>query len=296
MDKQHISSFDLKRLRQEGPDFVSKELQSRSSSDTPVVFIVNAADEADMDVVILGILQGKFKVDTICNSHSNKLTRSCIARAKGLRIVYRTGAAFVSARLGLTSIPPITRTQLSSSFTPGVGGLTIAGSYVPKTTAQLNVLTSRLGSSMTTIIINVQDLLDGRDVLQEVLSSAEHDIASGKDVLVMTSRDLITGADERESLDIGSVVARTLVQFLQRLTTRPRYIIAKGGITSSDMATQGLHMKKALVMGQAAPGVPLWRCDEESCKWSGLPFVVFPGNVGDENALYELVKNWKASP
>lgn len=170
----------------------------------------------------------------------------------------------------------------------------IAGSYVPKTTAQLDILTSRLGSTLTTIVIKVQDVLVGKDVLKEALLTAETDIARGRDVLVMTSRDLITGGNERESLDIGSTVARTLVQFLKRLTTRPRYIIAKGGITSSDMATQGLGMKRALVMGQAAPGVPLWRCDEEGCKWPGLPFVVFPGNVGGEDALVELVKSWKA--
>jgi len=292
VDEQHISSFDLTSLRQKGPDYVGKELQARSGNGKPIVFIVNAADEADMDVVILGILQGR--MTPYGNFPDHKLTQSYIAKATGLRVLYRTGAAFVSARLGLTPIPPIFPAQLSSSFTPSVGGLTIAGSYVPKTTAQLNVLISQLGSSMTITVINVQDLLNGKDVLQEALSTAEKDIASGRDVLVMTSRDLITGTNERESLDIGSVVARTLVQFLQRLSTRPRYIIAKGGITSSDMATQGLCMKKALVIGQAAPGVPLWRCDEESCKWSGLPFVVFPGNVGGEDALYELVKSWKA--
>lgn len=133
----------------------------------------------------------------------------------------------------------------------------------------------------------------GDDVLNEALKVAEAELQRGQDVLVMTSRDLITGANERESLNIGGKVAACLVQFLQQSTIRPRYIIAKGGITSSDMATKGLGMKKAAVVGQALKGVPLWRCEEEGVKYKGLPFVVFPGNVGGEEALFELVKSWR---
>lgn len=59
------------------------------------------------------------------------------------------------------------------------------------------------------------------------------------------------------------------------------------------MATKGLKMKKALVVGQAAPGVPLWRCDERAAKWPGLPYVVFPGDVGSESTLLEIVERWR---
>lgn len=65
----------------------------------------------------------------------------------------------------------------------------------------------------------------------------------------MTSRDLIVGADEAASLDIGAIVARALVDFLTSLSVKPRYVIAKGGITSSDMATKALRFRRALVVG-----------------------------------------------
>jgi len=164
---------------------------------------------------------------------------------------------------------------------------------VPKTTAQLKILTERSGSSLTTIELEVEKLLKGDDVVAAALKTAEAEISKGQDVLIMTSRKLVTGADERASLDIGSTVARALVDFLQRLTTRPRYIIAKGGITSADMAKKGLNIEKALIVGQALPGVPLWRSDEETSRWRGLPYVVFPGNVGGEDALFELVRDWR---
>ena len=59
------------------------------------------------------------------------------------------------------------------------------------------------------------------------------------------------------------------------------------------MATKGLKIKCAQVVGQAAPGVPLWECFEESSKWPGLPFIVFPGNVGGVDTLYEVVEGWR---
>lgn len=59
IERHQIFSFDLAKVRQEGPNYMSKLLLERADHSKPVVFIVNAADEADMDVVILGILEGK---------------------------------------------------------------------------------------------------------------------------------------------------------------------------------------------------------------------------------------------
>ncbi|HPJ01993.1 MAG TPA: nucleotide-binding domain containing protein, partial [Candidatus Limiplasma sp.] len=52
--------------------------------------------------------------------------------------------------------------------------------------------------------------------------------------------------------------------------------------------TQGLQVRKALVMGQILKGVPVWLTGPES-RFPGMPYVIFPGNVGDENALLEAV-------
>ena len=60
------------------------------------------------------------------------------------------------------------------------------------------------------------------------------------------------------------------------------------------MATKGLRMRRARVVGQAASGVPLWRCDEPSSKFTGLPYVVFPGNVGTADTLFEVVERWQS--
>ncbi|KAF2627615.1 hypothetical protein BU25DRAFT_410761 [Macroventuria anomochaeta] len=271
ISRDRVRGISIVDIRQRGPDKVNEILQSAPKG---TVFIINAAAEEDMDVVVLGILK---------------------ASAQGKKFLFRSAAAFVSARLGISPIPPITarKLQLSSA----TGGLIIAGSYVPKTTTQLKALIEIAGDKLTTVELDVNKLLEsdasrGQE-LDHALEVATNALHQPMDVLIMTSRDLITGADERSSLDIGSVVAAALVTFLERLDVKPRYLIAKGGITSSDMATKGLKMKKATIVGQAAPGVPLWRCDERTSKWPGLPYVVFPGNVGGEYTLAEVAEKWR---
>ena len=79
-----------------------------------------------------------------------------------------------------------------------------------------------------------------------------------------------------------------LVTLLQTLTTRPRYILAKGGITSSDVATKGLGVQRAMVLGQVLPGVPVWQLGPET-RYPGLSYIVFPGNVGGPDAVGNVV-------
>lgn len=269
--RERVQGLDLADSRSGGSDVIAKKLVGAPKG---TVFIVNAAAEEDMDVVVQGILQ---------------------ASTEGKKFLFRSGAAFVSARLGISPIPPISAKQLSLDDTKG--GLIIAGSYVPKTTAQLKALRERAGDKLTTVELDVNKLLESPESrekeLKMALSIAESELQKPQDVLVMTSRKLITGADERSSLDIGSTVAAVLVAFLTKLKAEPRYIISKGGITSSDMATKGLGMKRAMIVGQAAAGVPLWRCDEPTSKHPGLPYVVFPGNVGGDGTLAEVVERWR---
>jgi uncharacterized protein YgbK (DUF1537 family) len=269
--RERVKGLSLQDIRTGGADKIGELLlQSEKGS----VIIVNSAAEEDMDIVILGILK---------------------ASAQGKKFLFRSGAAFVSARLGISPIPPISAKQLQLDSSRG--GLIIAGSYVPKTTAQLKALRELSGDRLTTVELDVNKLLESPESaereLQHAIETAESELQKPQDVLIMTSRKLITGADEASSLDIGSIVAKSLVSFLTRLKTKPRYVIAKGGITSSDMATKGLNMKRATIVGQAAAGVPLWRCDEPTCKHPGLPYVVFPGNVGGNETLFEVVDRWR---
>ncbi|ORX92643.1 hypothetical protein BCR34DRAFT_500551 [Clohesyomyces aquaticus] len=271
ISREKVTGLRLADIRSGGPDKITQILMDTRGGQ---VIIVNSAAEEDMDVVVSGILE---------------------ASAQGKKFLFRSGAAFVSSPLAISPIAPISARQLG--LDPAKGGLIVAGSYVPKTTAQLKVIVEKSGRFLTTIVLDVNKLLESPDhveqELQHALSTAESELNKSQDVLVMTSRKLIIGADEVKSRDIGSTVAAALVCFLTRLRMKPRYLVAKGGITSSDMATKGLNMKRAMIVGQAAAGVPLWRCDEPTCKYPGLPYVVFPGNVGNDETLFEVVSGWR---
>ena len=206
IDADRVQSLTLPDIREGGSGLIREQLLGFSKGS---IIIVNAAATEDIDVVILGLLQ---------------------AANEGRKFLFRTGAAFVSSRLAIPQIPPISAQQLSLSSS--VGGLIIAGSYVPKTTSQLEVLRERGGDKLTAVVLDVNKLLSSKDdghneAVTDAVSLAEKEISRGQDVLVMTSRDLITGKDETESLNIGSKVAKALVSFLVELKTRPRYIIAK---------------------------------------------------------------------
>ncbi|KAJ5764943.1 hypothetical protein N7520_004502 [Penicillium odoratum] len=243
-----LRSVTITEIRNGGPETVCQKLLSTPAGG---VVIVNAAAESDMHVFVAGLL---------------------LAESKGKHFLYRTGAAFVSTRLGIRSKAPITAKDLHLPAPRQTGGLILAGSYVPKTTAQLKVLVDRRGNTgeLAIIEIQVEELIASPEKAEETISrivkETESHLGAGMDTLVMTSRKLILGKDELSSLRIGAAVAEALVSVLQRIEVRPRYIVAKGGITSSDAATKGLKFKRALIVGQAAPGVPLWRCDEATSR------------------------------
>jgi uncharacterized protein YgbK (DUF1537 family) len=140
--------------------------------------------------------------------------------------------------------------------------------------------------------VRVEVLLDNERWQQEtrnLAEQAEQLLCSGRNVVVYTSRRLVIGDNAEHSLNIGRRVSEGLVSIVRAISTRPRYLVAKGGITSSDVAAHGLGVKRAMVLGQILPGVPVWQLGAES-RFPGLVYVVFPGNVGDVQSLLKVVQ------
>ncbi|XP_071714793.1 uncharacterized protein [Rutidosis leptorrhynchoides] len=266
-----VSSVSIQLLRNGGPTAVCEHLCSLKKGST---CIVNAASDRDMAVFAAGMIQ---------------------AESKGKRFLCRTAASFVSARIGIIAKDPILPNDLG--ITKGKsGGLIVVGSYVPKTTKQVEELKLHCDDILRSIEVSVEKLamMSAEEREKEISHAAELAdvyLKTGKDTLVMSSRELITGKTPSESLDINFKVSSGLVEIVRRIKTSPRYILAKGGITSSDIATKALEAKRARIVGQALAGVPLWQLGPES-RHPGVPYIVFPGNVGDSKALAEVVKCW----
>jgi hypothetical protein len=98
--------------------------------------------------------------------------------------------------------------------------------------------------------------------------------------VLYTSRGFAEGAQLVDT----AVVSQVICAIVRQIALPLPFLVAKGGITSHDVAQHGLGMASALVLGQVEPGVPVWRAGPES-RFPLLNYVVFPGNVGDDNAL-----------
>jgi len=262
-----VASISIEDVRLGGPERVAKRFADLAPGS---VCVVNAASYRDVEVFVRGLLT---------------------AEARGQRFLYRTAASFVRARAGLPGRPLLT--QADFDLPDSGAGLFVVGSHVPRTTSQISALLTHPG--MVSIEINVAALLDrSRKVreIERVAWQADSVLARNQDVMVYTSRHLISGEDAETSLSIGQQVSEGLVGIVRAISTRPRYLVAKGGITASDVATQGLGIKRAMVPGQILPGVPVWQLGPES-RYPGMPYIVFPGNVGGPEALIEIVTAFK---
>jgi uncharacterized protein YgbK (DUF1537 family) len=258
-----VASISLDDIRRGGPERVTERLLGIPRGG---VCVVNAASERDLGVFVLGLLA---------------------AEARGRRYLPRTAASFVAARAGIAARPLLARAELGLPETGG--GLVVVGSYGPRTSGQLGALLALPGVSAAEV--DVEMLLDDarqQAEIDRVVRLIDERLARGEDVAVFTSRRLISHSDAARSLAIGRRVSDSLVAIVRGLAKRPRYLLAKGGITSSDLATKGLEVRRALVLGQIVPGVPVWRLGPES-RAPGLAYIVFPGNVGGPGALAEVV-------
>ncbi|WP_196881235.1 four-carbon acid sugar kinase family protein [Arthrobacter sp. CAN_A214] len=216
------------------------------------------------------------------------------SESRGKKLLYRVGPPFVRARIGQREREALTAEDVFPDGSPAsrAGGLVVVGSHVGVTTRQLAALTGRHPNA-TTVELLVEDLLDAALAevhLEETVAAVVAALGAG-DVILHTSRLLVKSDDPAESLRIARVVSAAVVAVVRRTLAAapPRFVIAKGGITSSDVAAHGLAIRHAVVRGPMLPGiVSLWEPVDGPAQ--GIPYVVFAGNVGDDDSLVDVVR------
>lgn len=228
----------------------------------------------------------------------NDLDKVCqvllMAEKLGKRIIYRTSSSFVPSYIGLEPKPLLEAKDVLKQNTNG--GLTIVGSYVKKSSEQLQKALE-LFTANTIVEVDVEKVIAAnyKAYIEALAATIDSNLQQGKHTIVYTSRKLITGQTKAATIDIASKISTALVDIVKHITMKPSYLIAKGGITSHDLAHKGLQMKRSVVMGQIAPGVPLWQMGRET-KFPRLPYIVFPGNVGDTNTLKQIINQLNQKP
>lgn len=232
--------------------------------------IVNAVDYADVKVFCVALYR---------------------AMAKGKVFMFRTAAAIVKVMGAVTDQPLLTREQMVVKETTN-GGIVVVGSHTDKTTKQVECLKELKDIEFIELDATlVKDDAAFEAEVQRCLDKEEECIRAGKTVCCYTTRVLITAdtGDKEDELRLSVKISDAVQALVGRLSIVPSFVIAKGGITSSDVGTKALEVKKANVLGQIKPGIPVWQTGEES-KFPLTPYVIFPGNVGEIATLKEAVE------
>ena len=214
-----------------------------------------------------------------------------LAMKEGKHYMARTAAAFTKVMGRISDQPLLGREQLEGDTKNG--GIVLIGSHVKKTTDQLNCL-KELDGQADFMEFQVNTVFEENGLEKEVertVKAAEEKILSGRTVVIYTSRQLLAPENmtPEEKLHISVKISNAVTSIIGKLSVKPKFIIAKGGITSSDVGTKALRVKKARVMGQVKKGIPVWMTGEES-KFPGMPYIIFPGNVGEVSTLKEIVE------
>ena len=196
-------------------------------------------------------------------------------------VIIRSSSSLPKAISGIADIPLLDRNILKQQ---GVGCF-VVGSHVKKTTQQLENLLQAEGTCA--IEVDVQRILDDANTLIiETLDTIQQVVDNHLTPVIYTSRQEIRLDNANQRQHLGQQVSDFLVDIVRRLPYSPAYLVGKGGITSHDILTKGLGIKTARVLGQIINSVPCVMTHD-------FPYIIFPGNVGNEQSLREVYEKLK---
>lgn len=210
----------------------------------------------------------------------------------GKKYIIRSAASLPKVLGDIENKPLLTKKDLIE-YGNNYGGVIIVGSHVQKTTMQLEAL-KKSEKNLDFIEFRVNRYFEENGLkleVERIIKKVEKNILEGITSVVFTSRTLLNiNTKDREDILKASVeVSNALTSVVGNLEVKPKFILAKGGITSSDVGTKALKVRKALVLGQVKKGIPVWFTGGES-KFPRMPYIIFPGNVGEVKTLKEIVE------
>jgi len=261
--KEDVISFSLELLRKGNIEELTEKLLTVSDGRK---VIVNAIDYIDIKLFCIALFR---------------------ALKQGKVFMFRCAASLVKGLGGISDKGLLKKEEMLSQEVKE-GGIVAVGSHTDKTTRQLNKLLEM--DNVEAIAFQSSMILYGKEKLEteirRCLMKEEEAIRKGKTAVVYTEREVMRIPDQNkeQALALSVMISEAFLHLVKDLNVKPAFVLAKGGITSSDIGVKALGVKKALVLGQIQPGVPVWKTDEGS-RFPKIPYIIFPGNVGDDDTL-----------
>jgi uncharacterized protein YgbK (DUF1537 family) len=209
------------------------------------------------------------------------------AVSQGKKFLFRSGASILTSLANLGT-QPTPAEEMSKYVRNGKPGAIIIGSHVKKTTEQLAQLLKTSG--IVGVEIDVAQLVgDDPTIRARLLETIVRDIhaihQAGNTPAIYTSRQELSFDSSQVRLKFGESVSNLLMEIVRALPADIGFLISKGGITANDTLSKGLALPTARLLGQILPGCSAIVTPPHHPQFPNLPVVLFPGNVGDENAL-----------
>ncbi|WBU37483.1 four-carbon acid sugar kinase family protein [Homoserinibacter sp. YIM 151385] len=200
------------------------------------------------------------------------------AEAAGAAIVVRSASPLAAELAGVASDGHLV---LGPEDRPA-RVLLVCGSHTGGATAQLARLEPSLGPPLA--VRTAAALRDPAAAGAEVVEPALERVRAGGVAIVASER---ARAAEHGTLDHGERVMRALTGAVAGILPHVDAVVAKGGITSAEVARAGMGARDARVLGQILPGISAWRMRVRDGR--EMLYIVVPGNVGEEDALERVL-------
>ena len=269
------------------PDYVEEKTDGKIKFDQVKRFLLNDIRKGCLTELMelkdnqCAVVDGETQTDL------DQFAQDILAAAdQGKHFLFRSGASILTAlaQLGKQPLAP----ELMGKYKPtDKTGIILVGSHVKKTTEQLNNLLKESGVVGIEIdVTRLRDFPEQRNqLLTETLDKINAIRAENKTPVIYTSRQELAFNTIQERLDFGVAVSALLMSIVQQLPRDISFLISKGGITSNDVLSTGLSLRSARLLGQILPGCSMITTAENHPLFPNLPVVLFPGNVGDAQAL-----------
>ena len=278
------------------PEYVEEKTHGKFKAKDCTCISLEDIHDMNIDKIEAQLMEVNDYNKVIVNAVSRKDVKVfCVAlyraMARGKVFMFRTAAAFVKVFANIKLQAFLTREQMVKDNSSN-GGIIVVGSHTAKTTEQLEHLKELKDIEFIELDANlVKDDAAFKADFDRCLALEEKYISEGKTVCCYTTRALITAdtGNKEDELKLSVKISDAVQNLVGQLKVRPAFVVAKGGITSSDVGVKALHVMRANVLGQIGPGIPVWQTGDRS-KWPGIPYVIFPGNVGEANSLKEVAE------